>query len=110
MPLLRYAMPLVRVHGRAIADGEPGSLLIAGAGAQLLHLQRQFLAGELRAEALGTCPIHALPRALLALGRDDDLIVARVARPLASLVFDQRFLRVPELVDVWIDVRDREQM
>jgi hypothetical protein len=110
MPLLRYAVPLVRVRGRAVADGEPGSLLFVGPGAQLLHLQRQFLAGELRTEALGACPAHALSRTLLALGGDDDLIVARVARPLAGLIFDRRFLQVPDLVDVWIDVRDREQV
>ena len=96
LPLLRYAVPLVRVRGRAVADGEPGSVLVAGTGPQLLHLQRQFLAGELGTEALGACPIHALPRTLLARGGDDDLIVARVARPLAGLIFDRRFLRVPD--------------
>jgi hypothetical protein len=110
MPLLRYAVPLVRVHGRTVADGEPGSLLVAGAGAQLLHLQRQLLAGDVQTEALGACLAHALPRTLLALGGDDDLIVARVARPLARMIFDRRFLRVPDLVDVWIDVRDRERV
>ena len=110
MPLLRYAVPLVRMRGRAVADGEPGSLLAAGTRPQLLHLQRQLLAGELRTEALGTCPIHALPRILLARGGDDDLTVARVARPLAGWIFDRRFLRVPDFVDVWIDVRDREQV
>jgi hypothetical protein len=109
MPLLRYAVPLARLHGRAVADGEPGSLLVAGAGPQLLRLRRQFLAGEVRAEALGACPAHALPRALLALGADDDLIVARVARPFAGFAFDRRFLRVPDMVDVWLDARDRDQ-
>ena len=41
MPLLRYAVPLARVRGRAVADGEPGSMLLADPGPQLLYLQRR---------------------------------------------------------------------
>jgi hypothetical protein len=110
MPLLRYAVPLARVRGRTLADGEPGSMLVAGSSAQLLHLRRRFFASDASAESLGSCPVHALPRALLARGASDDLILARVARPLAGLVFDRRFLRAPDLVDVWIDARDRERV
>src|SRR3954453_15273071 len=98
------------MRGRAVPAGEPASLLAAGARPQLLHLQRQLLAGEIRTEALGTGPIHALPPILLARGGADDLPVARVARPLAGWIFGRRFLRVPDFVDVWIDLRHREQV
>jgi hypothetical protein len=110
MPLLRYAVPLARVRGRTLADGELGSMLVAGSGAQLLHLRHRFFASDVRTESLGACPVHALPRTLLARGASDDLILARVARPLAGLLFDRRFLRAPEFVDVWIDARDPEQV
>ena len=110
LPLLRYAVPLARVRGRSRADGEPGSVLVAGSGAQLLQLQRRFFASDASAESLGSCPVHALPRTLLARGASDDLILARVARPLAGLLFDRRFLRAPDLVDAWVDARDREQV
>jgi hypothetical protein len=85
-------------------------MFVAGSGVQLLHLQRRFFASNASAESLGSCPVHALPRALLTGGASDDLILARVARPLAGVLFDRRFLRVPDLVDVWIDARDREQV
>src|SRR5690348_11140876 len=68
LPLLRYSVPLMRVRGRTLADNEPGSMLVAGSCTALLHLQRQFLVHDAEIESLGNCPIHALPRTLLALG------------------------------------------
>lgn len=109
LPLLRYAVPLARVSGMT-RSGQPGSMLVAGSGQPLLAVQRLFFAGEIHSEHLGFCPTHALPRTLLALGGSDTLILARMARPLARRLFDHRFLRVPDLVDVWIDVRDRDRM
>jgi hypothetical protein len=106
LPLTRYAVPLRRIAGRTLADGGPGSMLVAGAGAQLLYLARRFFQGEVRAEPIGARPVHALPGTLLACGGGDDLIVARISRYLAAFLFDARFVRVPDLVDVWLDLRD----
>jgi hypothetical protein len=106
LPLARYAVPLRRLRGRAVADGRPGSVLVAGSGVQLPYFGRRLFDGEVRAEALGACQVHALPGKLLALGGGDDLIMARVARPLAALFFDACFLPVPDMVDVWLDLRD----
>jgi hypothetical protein len=108
MPLLRYVVPVARARGRTAADGRPGSILMAGSGAQLLYLQRRFFI-DAEIEDLGRCPVHALRRTLLAQGAEDDLIVARVARCLAGAISGGRFLRVPDLVDVWLDVRDRNE-
>jgi hypothetical protein len=109
MPLLRYVVPIARIRGRTAADGRPGSILVAGSGAQLLYLRRRFFI-DAEIENLGRCPVHALRRTLLAQGAEDDLIVARVARCLAGSISGGRFLRVPDLVAVWLDVRDRSQI
>ena len=109
IPLLRYVVPVVRARGRTAADGRPGSILMAGSGAQLLYLQRRFFI-DAEIENLGRCPVHALRRTLLAQGAEDDLIVARVARCLAGAISGGRFLRVPDLVDVWLDVHDRNRI
>lgn len=108
MPALRHRIPMRRLRGRT-ADGSPGSMLVAGSGPNLDYLTRRFFDGALHVEALGWATPLTLARWLDRLEDGDDLILARIGQPVAALM-DDRYLRVPDLVDLWLEVAEPDEV
>jgi hypothetical protein len=108
MPVLRHRIPLHRLRGHS-ADGSPGSMLVAGSGPNLDYLTRRFFDGSPQVEPLGWASPLTLARRLDQLENDDDLILARIARPFAALM-DDRYIRAPDLVDLWLEVAEADEV
>lgn len=108
LPALRQRIPVRRLRGRA-ADGSPGSMLVAGSGPNLDYLTRRFFEGAPDVDALGWTSPLTLARRLDRLEDGDDLILARIARPLAALL-DDRYIRAPDLIDLWLEVADPDEV
>jgi hypothetical protein len=100
LPLFRLRIPVTRLE---TADR---SMVVAGGGTAADYLVRRFFADEPRRRLLFHTTLAALPRVLLECARDADLVLARVERPAAARRFDDRFLRMPESVDLYLEVPD----
>lgn len=107
LPALRYRIPVRRLRGRT-ADGSPGSMLVAGAGPNLDYMTRRFFDGSCDVEPLGFAGPLSLARRLDRLEDGDDLVLARIGWPAVALM-DERYLRVPDLVDMWLEVAGPEE-
>ena len=103
--LAAFSMPRLPVevlHGRG-ADGLPRSVLLAGRGALANRLISRFFDEAPTPETAPPCSLHRL-RARLAAGLADvDLALAVVPLPLAGVLADRRFLRVPTVVEFATD-------
>lgn len=100
VPLLRLRVPVVRL------EGEGRSMVVAGDGTAVRYLARRFFPAEPHRRFLRHATLPSLPEVLLACGRDTDLTVAHVERPVAARRFDARFFRMPEAVDAWVAITD----
>jgi hypothetical protein len=108
LPVLRQRIPVRRLRGRT-ADGSPGSMLVAGSGPNLDYVTRRFFAGGPQVEPLGWASPLSLGRRLDRLEAGDDLVLARIGRPFAALM-DGRYIRAPDLVDLWIEIAHPDEI
>ena len=95
-------LPVAVLRGRG-ADGTPRAVLVAGRGVLAGRLISRFFDEAPTPEPAPPCGLHRL-RARLAAALDDvDLVLAVVPRPLAGVLADRRFLRVPAVVEFTTD-------
>lgn len=105
LPLLRRRVPLLRASGPVLADGTPGTLLLAGDSATARYLAKRFFAETPAFERIGTASLLRLPAMLPALAEGVDLAVATVPRWLAGRSGDRLWVRVPESVGARLEAK-----
>ncbi|WP_027132889.1 GNAT family N-acetyltransferase [Geminicoccus roseus] len=98
MPLLRHRLPVRRLIGPAGPERAMATLITTGEAMTLDVLAGAFFAEPPRCEDLGRVSLLRLPAVLDELSPDADLVLACVPRILVGR-FDDRYLRVPSLVE-----------
>lgn len=109
LSFLKCLAPGIRVtilHGRTRLGKRSGAVVTAGSEPWVDYLSDRFFEGSPQRECVGKVPLWALPRTLERLSSSANLVVARVDRLSARLLFDASYLRVPEWVDLWVTVPD----
>jgi hypothetical protein len=101
---LKRRFPLVVLHAPVGSDGLKASVVIAGARPWAEYLPRALLEGPFECTQLGSVPLWQLPRTLRERAPSASLCIARVDRIAARLLFGPGYLRVPELVDLWLEI------
>ncbi len=97
-------IPVTMLRGVTAARGLPCSIAIAGTGPWVEYLPDLFFQAPPVPEPLGSVPWWTLSRTLDRLALSANMVVARVDRISAHLLLDDRYLRVPEWVEVRLDV------
>jgi len=101
---LRRRFPLVMLRAQVGSDGPRAHVLVAGAQPWAEYLPRALLEDPFERTQLGSVPLWQLPGALRARGASASLIIARVDRIAARLLFGPSYLRVPDLVDLLLQM------
>jgi hypothetical protein len=101
---LRRRFPLVMLQAQVGSAGQKASVVIAGAQPWAEYLPRALLEGPFERRQLGSVPLWQLPRTLRARAPCVSLVIARVDRIAARLLFGPSYLRVPDLVDLRLDI------
>jgi hypothetical protein len=101
---LRRRVPVDLLHGPCQPHGEGASVLVAGQGPWVEYLPDLFFQGPPEREPLARVPLWALPRTLERLMPRCSVAIARVDGISAHLLFDARYLQVPEWVEARLDV------
>ena len=95
-------LPVAVLRGQG-ADGAPRAVFLAGRDVLANSLVSRFFDDAPTPEPAPPCGLHSL-RARLAAALDAvDLVLAVVPRPLAGVLADRRFLRVPAVVEFTAD-------
>jgi hypothetical protein len=103
---LAPGIPVTILHGRTRLGKRSGAVVTAGSEPWVDYLPDRFFEGSPQREWVGKVPLWALPRTLERLSSSANLVVARVDRLSARLLFNASYLRVPEWVDLWLTVPD----
>ncbi len=101
---LASPVPLTLLRGQARLSGQPGTVIAAGSEPWIDYLPERFFEGTPQRQSLGKVPLWALQRALQRLWASADLVIARVDKLSAGLLFGADYLSVPEWVDLWLSV------
>jgi hypothetical protein len=96
-------VPLTLLQTTDGSNGQGASLIVAG-GTWAQYLPTALTEGPFEYTKLGSVPLWHLPRTLRARAPSATLIIARVDRIAAQLLFGPDYLRVPDTVDLRLDI------
>jgi len=103
---LAQPVPVAVLRGPVKQHDQPASVILAGVQPWVEYLPHLFFEGPPKRDAVGKVPLWALPRTLERLAPSANLVIARLDRISARLLFDASYLVVPEWVDVWLTMPD----
>ena len=103
---LTVRVPVTKLRAPVGQQGEPASVIVAGAQPWVEYLPGLFFQGSPQREPLGEVPVWVLPRTLERLASSVSLVIARVDRLSARLLFGDGYLWVPEMVGLWLKVAE----
>lgn len=106
LPFYGLRVPIAILRGSTCLNGQPGTVIVAGAEPWVDYLPRRFFKDPPRREVIGHVPVWALARTLKRLRTSADLTIARIDRLSARLLFDADYLTIPEWVGSWLTVPD----
>jgi hypothetical protein len=106
LPWCTLSVPVVLLRGLNRYSGQPWTILMAGADHAIDNIAHRYFACPPRREAIGSLPLWEVPSTLQRLGASADLVIARVDRLSARLLFRSNYLRVPESIGTWLAVPD----
>lgn len=98
LPFYKLRVPVTRLRGPTYPDGQPGTVITAGAEPGVNYWVQRFFVGQPQRELVGKRPLWLLPRILKRPRVSADLTIARVDRLSSRLLFDATYLFVPEWV------------
>ena len=103
---LALGIPVTILHGQTRLGKRSGTVVTAGSEPWIDYLPDRFFEGSPQQECVGKVPLWAVPCALERLSSSADLVIARVDKLSARLLFNASYLRVPEWVNLWLTVPD----
>jgi hypothetical protein len=101
---LTLFFPVLVLRFQAEEPSTPFSVLVAGELPWAEHLPHLLFPGEPKRSSLGQVPLWQLPRFVARWASSVDLVVVRVDRVSSQLLFGKHYLRVPELVDLHLEL------
>ena len=101
---LTLSFPIIRLSIENEELGKPLTMLVAGELPWAEHLPHLLFQNTAQRALLETAPLWRLPRALRRWAPSADLSLLRVDRVSSRLLFGAQYLRVPELVDLLLEV------